>query len=83
MKLSVTFTPWTYQPNPSGLFGPFIGPPALAVNGHADEWAVCGNHTGGRFDVVFSPLLSTRDYNISACQNVVLQMSQLIGDDVL
>ncbi|KIM38445.1 hypothetical protein M413DRAFT_30263 [Hebeloma cylindrosporum] len=75
----VPYNGYCAMPNPSGSFGPFIGPPALAVNRHADEWAVCRNHTSGRFDVVFSPLPSTRDYNISDCQNVVLQMSQLLA----
>ncbi|KAF8961438.1 WSC domain-containing protein [Flammula alnicola] len=76
------FTPYNQycaKPNPVGSFGPFIGPPTLSVSGHADEWALCTNTTifaRGRVDVVFSPSPLSQDYNVSACQSVVLQMSQ-------
>ncbi|KAF8961440.1 WSC domain-containing protein [Flammula alnicola] len=73
------FNQYCAKPNPVGSFGPFIGPPTLSVSGHADEWALCTNTTifaPGRVDVVFSPSPLSHDYNVSACQSVVLQMSQ-------
>ena len=68
------------QPNPVGLFGPFIGPAVLSVNGHSDQWALCTNNTAiaagtnfGRF-IVYSPIATSPDYVLSQCQSVVIEL---------
>ncbi|PPQ76090.1 hypothetical protein CVT24_003662 [Panaeolus cyanescens] len=72
------FEGYCAQPNPVSQFGPFIGPAVLSVNGHADQWALCNNVTstntfGSRF-VVFSPIATNPDYDISQCEDIFIQL---------
>ncbi|KAI0040111.1 WSC-domain-containing protein [Auriscalpium vulgare] len=51
------------------------GEPLLAVNGHADQWAVCPNSTaGGRLDVVFAPTANHPHYTLSECADIFIQI---------
>ncbi|KAF9477666.1 WSC-domain-containing protein [Pholiota conissans] len=79
----VAYNQYCAMPNPVSTFGPFIGPPVLAVNGRSDLWGLCPNITqaaksefrpGPRLDVVFSPTAANTDYVLSSCKNVVLQI---------
>ncbi|KAF8890279.1 WSC domain-containing protein [Gymnopilus junonius] len=69
-----TFTPYVgycAKPNPISHFGPFVGPPVLSVNNHADLWALCGIAP-----VIYSPISTSPGYTFSECQNVLLEMTQ-------
>ncbi|KJA23963.1 hypothetical protein HYPSUDRAFT_201077 [Hypholoma sublateritium FD-334 SS-4] len=63
------------MPNPVGLYGPFIGPAVLAVNGRKDLWHLCSNTTAfGRVDLVYSPVATSTDYTASLCGQFFIQI---------
>ncbi|KAF9477667.1 WSC-domain-containing protein [Pholiota conissans] len=72
-----TYSNYCAMPNSVSIFGPFIGPAILGINGRADQWGLCPNITYesyGRLDVVFSPVATNPDYVLSSCESVVLVM---------
>ncbi|KAJ7044772.1 hypothetical protein C8F04DRAFT_941764, partial [Mycena alexandri] len=65
--------PYCTMANP--VLGP-SGPPALAVSGRSDLWALCPNSTAaGRLDVVFNPVPNHPHYTQASCNAVYITLA--------